>query len=411
VWVKADPIRAWLAVLVMAMTACTSSHSAATTPPSTSPSAAPPGASPAAIAATPPSIDASEFPGPQGLWFRDSLNGWGADGACNVPPNAAADACAFQAAQTDNGGKRWVSVGAEQTFLYVPLSQYDAAFIGFVAADLNTGWVIGSHPMVTHDRGLTWAPLSLPPPVSSLAPVTGGAWALAGPCSPGATECQSTVYHQAAGVWTPVTQPPGIFSGSRLLGVSLQVAYVVGSSAITVTTDSGTSWQPITSACNNPWGILAALGTANTWSWCGDQPSTSDQTGQLFRSRDGGRTWTVVADNAPHGFFATPRPTVGNMPTTGFMQDLIAVNHGREELYLSRFKFGLVARSLDGGTHWTTLLGDDGGGGYRIVIAKDGSATWAVANSCLYRTIDGGGHWVLMKTNGGYTCGPPFFGR
>jgi len=77
----------------------------------------------------------------------------GVHGDCNDPIGGATDACAFQAVKASDGGKSWAPVGSQQAFAYKTVGSDDGAQMGFVAADAETGWLLGSNPMVTHDGG------------------------------------------------------------------------------------------------------------------------------------------------------------------------------------------------------------------------------------------------------------------
>src|SRR5713101_5613697 len=116
--------RPFLGVLLIATVACSGSPQASAPPPS-SPR---PSSTPVGSVATPPIVDPTWFPGgthyrldgPPGVWFADSLHGWGVDGDCNNPFPAAVDSCAFQAVATLDGGRSWAPVGDVETFSYVP---------------------------------------------------------------------------------------------------------------------------------------------------------------------------------------------------------------------------------------------------------------------------------------------------
>ena len=406
--------RGWgMMTVLLALVACTSPTPTAGDSVIPSVASTPTQPTPSALTASPPAVNPSDFPGgthgslkgPR-FWFADALHGWGVDGDCNAPIGAATDACAFQAVMTSDGGKSWAPVGGQQAFTYKTVGPYDGALMGFVAADAQAGWLLGSNPVVTHDGGISWAAESLPANVTNPEPVPGGAWALAGACADG--NCVPSLYRQTSGSWVRVPPPPGETSASQLVATSVGVAFVLnpstdGSSPGTsaVSTNGGSSWQQLTLPCGGT-GLTAST-DQSLWLWCEDQPTTSQQSGQLFRSRDGARHWTLVVDNAPAVFGAAGpagRHTLGNLPTVGYQQDLLALANGA--LYLSRDKFGLVARSLDGGTHWIPLLGDDGAGGYRIEFA-DTKAGWAASGGCLFRTTDAGDHWSLMKSNSART--------
>jgi photosystem II stability/assembly factor-like uncharacterized protein len=310
---------------------------------------------------------------------------------------------------TSNGGRTWQPRGPEQRFSYTKASHYDEANVGAVIADAKTGWLIGGHPEVTLDGGLTWSPIAVPAQLQQVHPVSGGAWAFAGQCPTlGRTP---TLYREVGTRWSPSSAaPPGLQARGQIAAVSLSTAYVFsanpGPSNQTVlarTSDGGQHWQPLPAPCGTGWDELTALDAARLWLLCSDQPDTGEQPGVLYRSADGGQHWRLVAANSYPG--GPPgRQSLSNFPYTGHDGDFIALPNGF--LYISREKFGFVARSEDGGTNWTVLLADDGGGGYAIQILNT-AVGWASNNGCLWRTINGGSHWSLMSTRPNDGCGNP----
>jgi hypothetical protein len=365
----------------------------------------------------PPVLDAAGFP--DDVVFQDASNGWGVAAACDTDfqPSILTtlrEPCAFQAVVTTDGGRTWHTRGSEHRFEYAMKNPSDGATIGAVVADAQTAWLTGGHSEVTRDGGLSWTVEPLPGYVSVIDPVKGGAWALAGACSSG--NCTPTLYRLGTDQrWSgsPV-QPPGENAGSQLTAVSASTAYVFSGSTsefnqtlLVRTTDGGQHWQQLPFPCSLGGGQnLVAVDTARLWLFCGDQPTSSDETGQLYRSTDGALHWTLVADTVRPEIIDPTRHQIGNMPIGGYLPQIYALPTG--EVYMTREKFGLVARSTDGGTTWVTVLGDDGAGtGYQRPIALDNAVVWVQSGSCLWRTVNSGQHWTLMNNRTGYACGNP----
>lgn len=350
------------------------------------------------------SVDTASFP--PAFWFSDALNGWGVNDACNAPPSDTVEPCVVQAVATTDGGRTWQAAGAASRFVYAKRGTYDDVELRIVMADRNTAWETGGHPMVTHDRGVTWTAEPLPPSVLALDPVPGGAWAWAGGCATG--DCIPKLYRLNQGRWAEVVAPSGVDARSLLTAVSTTTAFVyslidtgnASQGRLDRTVDGGATWQQVSAPCASPWSAIVTLDQARLWLWCGNEPSMTDQGGVLNRSADGGRTWQVMSDNGDAQLNGGP-PAKGNMPMFGYSPDFVSLPDGT--LYTARKKFGLVARSTDGGTHWTSLLGDDGSGGYQLTVLDD-NVVWAASNQCLYGTIDGGIHWTLRSQHGGGIC-------
>jgi hypothetical protein len=161
-----------------------------------------------------------------------------------------------------------------------------------------------------------------------------------------------------------------------------------------VTNDGGDHWQRLAAPCVADFRpLLTVLDRSHLWLLCGTQPDTGGQAARLYRTGDGGTTWQLMSDNTGPWMGNGP-PAKGNMPTTGYEWNLAAFPDGT--LLTSRAKFGMIARSTVGGTHWVTLLGVDGSGGYELTTLND-RVFWAASIACLYGTIDGGAHWTLRN--------------
>lgn len=162
----------------------------------------------------------------------------------------------------------------------------------------------------------------------------------------------------------------------------------------------------------------------------GDHIQANDHRG-VFRSTDGGRTWTKTlyiddqtgiaklarAHDRPDVVFAT---TVRHYTPPGY-----AVGSFRS------WQFGTVRaagdssptrttlwKSLDGGSTWARLPGSglptlEGRTSMAVGIGTDAQRVYLITNAALWRSDDGGEHWVQMAADderirngqGGYSCG------
>ncbi len=194
-----------------------------------------------------------------------------------------------------------------------------------------------------------------------------------------------------------------------------------GAGTIYVSTDHGATWQPITNSGNGYSGAgrttlgVGAPGDSVVYAFAGI-PDGSDQA-DLFRSTDGGQTWTPLHLNSQAP--TNPNPNQPNMDLMGFQafyNQLILVDPSdasRSTLYLGgRLS---TAKTTDGGQTWTLLtnwlaqfglpyahadfhcaafsslggsptifFGDDGG----LAISNDGGASFSsVKNEGLVDTL------------------------
>jgi photosystem II stability/assembly factor-like uncharacterized protein len=388
-----------LTVLALVLAGCPSKQSPApgarSTPPGSFPSIPAPSPSPL----TRPTIGPADVAYPESVRFVDERHGFGLSWLCNGDlTTAPRQLCTVVLLATSDGGGTWSARGRALLFDYHARDQYDSFHTSLAFSDLSYGWIYGSVMLGTIDGGLSWSPEALPTPVGKIVVRQGIAWALAGGCREG--DCRPSVDVKVASrrTWSHVPTAPALRQDDRVFPLSSQSALLVaggsccagtGTSAA-VTFDRGRTWRPFHGPCL---GLFAALDPSRLWAVCGEEPTTGDQATTIYRSTDGGKTWKLEADS-PYPF--EHRPTVGNVPTTGFIGNLVVTPNG--VLYLTREKFGVVARSTDGGREWTTLpLTDDGGGGFDVQFVDDLHG-WAFSSQNLYRTTDGGRRWTLVAS-------------
>ena len=127
---------------------------------------------------------------------------------------------------------------------------------------------------------------------------------------------------------------------------------------LSFTADSGATWTSRLVPCGGPFALgaeVAASSTDDLWLLCGSQASAGEQSKQLFRSSDGGATWSLVAAavlGAPAQASVPPNP----LPLAGYIapftighRNLAVASPETAWLFPSR---AVLYITSDGGASW-----------------------------------------------------------
>ena len=324
--------------------------------------------------------------------------------------------CTTLVATTD-GGRRWDRVPAPPAPLALPPTGEAAVAVDAVDRILFTGasgYAYGPGLWATAATPVGWEALHPGGPVLDLAVDAGDVWAVVASCWPQDAGCVAPAVRLARAPvgtrsWRVV---PGVggFYGDRLLvrGATGWVATwprrLPAPVTIWRTTDSGASWSRIPDPCYRPaWAIdlaeLASPGGSTLFELCAGNPGTGQETKRVLESTDGGSSVR----------------SVGAAPDGGLVEELSAPSASLLVLAASSAA-GLLARSADGGRHWTvTTLGDGGVGlsglsfvspsvGFvldgrpsdgsvpdRLLVTRDGGLTWSVVAIATQPATSAGG--------------------
>jgi photosystem II stability/assembly factor-like uncharacterized protein len=261
-------------------------------------------------------------------------------------------------------------------------------------ADVATGWAAGSGVILgTTDGGRTWrSEWSGPGSVSSLAVVDRlHVWAVEHQGSPDLPPADSVVRTSDGGrTWT----------STPLAGDVRDIAFMTdhtgwavvddttgGPGRLVATTDGGLHWHASVLAA--PVDAICVASASLGWAASGEG---------VYRTRDGGRHWTLVPTGGSGAPVNVAWPATVRCKASAAWVLWIGGGAAGSEAYR-------VARTLDGGTHWATVLGGltgasappiDAYAGAFAAVSSRSALFLGVCPSCGYgawsstRTIDGG---------------------
>lgn len=254
---------------------------------------------------------------------------------------------------------------------------------------------------VTHTGGRTWHWARLPGRAAlHSGPVTiadGEVWGLAGACRPG---CGHAVVHGTASgsaLSATAAQPDPQQPSTMVLAAGRRTAYVeagtalpmnltsgAGDTHLYLTRDGGRSWQLTTEPCSTQLPSTELAVDGPQSLW--EQCLTSSHSLTLARSTDGGRHWTTHPLSIPGGLTEL-RPVGGDTAwaTTGGPRPALV-------------------RTSDGGATWRVVLqistsaalmpaGPQSAAVDEILAHPATSQRPAASNLVVLRTADGGRHW------------------
>ena len=329
-------------------------------------------------------------------------------------------------AASGDGGERWTVVAGSLP-VAVP------AQLEF--ADLDHGYLWGGAPGATgtaglwrtSDGGASWQEASPGPVVSDVSAIGPDVWAVVGTCPLSARvpapACPVSleVSTDAGATWTPAPARPPVSedAGLSLSDQDIELArittartYVLSfapsgapaasAGRLVYTADGGTTWQTRTDPCPAYFGFgqqVAASGTDDLWMLCASQASSGSQAKALYRSVDGGRSWSLAsAANAPVLSGGVTVPAGGGLPAGGYLapyslgHDTLAIVSPHDAWL---FPDGAaVFATADGGRTWATVAGlAEAGlvvGGSGNVVFVDATHGWVCETGAgLWRTTDG----------------------
>jgi photosystem II stability/assembly factor-like uncharacterized protein len=301
-------------------------------------------------------------------------------------------------ALTRDGGRHWVTTGsALPGTAQSPESGQVAAVSG---PDV---WVVSDTGalLATRDFGATWTTQPLPAPVVAAASADGWLWAASCPAASD-NLCQPIVERMRlpGGTWTRTPLTARAVVSVQLTALSGRAAVVVIAGPhpeLASTADGGAHWSARAAPAGPPIGCglgiagsFAAAGEYDWWLLCPGGAAAGSSTKALWRSRDAGRTWTLVSAIAS---LASPR-RAGSLP---YQDGAVIAAGSADRLWI--VTPNTMSVSTDGGAFWSTTMLDPQGflGQFDVLsgtlawVLAPGAGLWQTTNGITWRLIGAAG--------------------
>lgn len=311
-------------------------------------------------------------------------------------------------AVTDDGGRQWVTRGG--TLPGTPQSPVLDQVAAVSGADV---WVVSDTGVLlaTRDYGASWAAQPLPVPVMAAASAGGWLWAASCPAVSG-NLCRPVVERMRlpGGTWTRAPLPaPAQVVGVQLAVLSGYAAVVVMTGpqpALLDTTDGGAHWSARTAPDGPPFrcgfglaGSFTAAGLDDWWLLCPGGAAAGSSTKALWRSRDAGRTWTLVSAITSLG---GPRQA-GALP---YQDGAVIAAAAPDRLWI--VTPNTMSVSTDGGAFWSMILVNAQGaiGQFDVLsgtvawLLGPGTGLWQTTNGITWHPIGGTGPLARARLAG-----------
>ena len=309
--------------------------------------------------------------------------------------------------RTTNGGTAWTG-----TTLPTTISPVGVSAIAVDPNNTSNVFALSDRLYASSDGGQTWSQLGTPIPTPYI-PVPSGApvkllldpldsstiYVAGGFCAASNgvfTGCGVSKSTDGGATWTvnqvavpPPNQPPIFAIGLAIDPRATSVLYAATTSGIYKSTDGGVTWNtsgllssavavavdPLNSSI-----VYASMGMSLSLSL----PSSGDSLG-LFKSTDGGTTWTPINNGLPSGWFANNLIVDPSVP-----QRIYAVGSSSN---------GGLYRSDDGGNHWSSIgsgLPNSPLNGLALDPTNSATLYAGPVAGGLYRSQDAGVSWSQL---------------
>jgi len=352
----------------------------------------------------PPELTFSAF------WFADAQTGWVGGTRCHYGASPTRDAfgsapppepedCEGRIYRTDDGGQSW-------------RLEHRGSVGQFVFADTRIGLGVNSNSYCPHspcpsevlrttDGGRTWTQTyNSSERLSSLSIIGNEAWLLANSC--GYDDRGPCTWHllkstDLGQTWNQLPLPLKALglSISRPTAMDGWIATMSGGGPaegeLWVTHDGGETWRSLPHPMDRGlYGQAIFFRTPEEgWLLTGGLPGAGNQLKSLYRTNDGGTTWTMVAKSQ----LGTRQAGIGDLETAGYVGPVLFTSAQEGWILLSRRG---LAHSSDGGKTWSMSMAGETFAAFHFLDAQHG---WlAIQGSLsqpglLWTTKDGGATW------------------
>ncbi len=329
-------------------------------------------------------------------------------------------------ASTTDGGSNWQVRNNRLPTIVGPQDEYPGQmeFIGSTGYLWGVPGDAGAPLWVSHDGGSSWARAPIGPYVYDVSAIGANVWALTGTCpSAGDGVCSLSMEASltAGASWGDLgpldaalgATADGVAQPVELARITTTRAYVLTDAPaanpyqltwqLAFTSDAGVSWSERGVPCTSLFDAgaeVAASGTADLWLVCGGTAAGGAQIKELYRSSDGGLSWTLTSTTNGQVWPMTTAPA-DPLPGGGYVaplesghRNLAVASPTTAWLYPER---GDLYKTIDGGLNWVAVpelaAASFASGGQGNVTFLSPTQGWICAYGVgLWQTVDGT-HW------------------
>ncbi len=280
----------------------------------------------------------------------------------------------------------------------------------------------------TSDNGASWQARYTAPTILGLAMATSQVGWLT-TCAQSGCQMATTLDATLNGgsTWSRIYRAPANTTLGTPDFVNATTGWMVESNSSTMrsilfrSSDGGKTWTP---AGPTPPLFPGNLGTAldftsatTGWLLVGGEPAAGSQTKTLYQTTNGGQSWSKIAESAILGSSSSGS---GSLPIGGYVDRLDFVNSTLGYMALAN---GFIYRTTDGGQHWAPIWSnvfppatvtvqsmEFSSSGIGYILAQGGGQS----GGALWQTTDGGMRWVVRYPptgpNGPVTFATPEIG-
>ena len=190
--------------------------------------------------------------------------------------------------------------------------------------------------------------------------------------------------HAGVSIWTsgwihPAAQPATVVSAAFANGGATQLYVAAQGRGLYASPDGGATWNVQESGPPDFASVAAAPGDPSV-----AYAAELGVSGGIYRTHDGGVTWQ------PAGVPGGGAPVIGGEP--------IAVDPANSSVAYAHLNDGLIERTTNGGTTWSSVPLPDPSGVLSLAIDPSGTNVYAGTQGSLYKAPVGGGSWTTVST-------------
>lgn len=296
---------------------------------------------------------------------------------------------------TDAGSLHLAAIGSLHLLSGTSLAVQSVQFVAPDTAFAVASGTSGHELLTTTNGGVAWRGLAAPAGLAGV-DMTSDQTGWTTTCQTSGCLKPNALYHTTNGgqTWNQAALPkPGDVIDALDFATPqtgwLELAQQTGGLTVPVlyrTTNGGSTWSPesLPSTAASPWPAQLDFVNAHLgWLLVNAEPATGSEQKWLYRSENGGKSWTQIASSQAK-----------TLPVGGYSSSMTFFNATVGYISLAR---GPLLKTTDGGQHWTAInavpFDPEAFGPLNGLSFTSPATGYTVLGGVIWRTVDGGTHW------------------